>query len=76
MKDLTKIVNRHSGGLVFEAEVESESASVRLGLAAQLALKVGANLTDADLGDAYLGGADLGDANLTGANLKGADLGD
>ena len=75
MKALTKILNRFTGSLIFEAEVDGGTESIRLGLAAKLAYKGGADLRGADLRGANLYGADLRGANLRGANLYGADLG-
>ena len=81
---ITKIVNRFSGSVIFEAEVDGATASIRLGLAARLAARAGANLVEADLTQADLTRADLARAdltranltrtNLTGANLTGANL--
>jgi hypothetical protein len=87
-----EIKNRFSNAVQVVAEIEcneSESYSVKLGLAVKWAFKTGAylgganlrganlrgaNLRGADFGGAYLGGADLRSADLRGANLRGADL--
>ena len=87
-----EIKNRFSNAVQVVAEIEcneSESYSVKLGLAVKLAFKTGAylgganlrgadlrgaNLRGADFGGAYLGGADLRSADLRGANLRSADL--
>ena len=77
-----EIKSRLTGAVQFTANIEcdeSESYSIKLGLAVRWAFKTGANLRDAylggaDLGGAYLGGADLGGANLGGANLGGLIL--
>ena len=69
MKALTKILNRFTGSLIFEAEVDGGTESIRLGLAAKLAYKGGADLRGADLRGANLYGADLGGANL-GEDVK------
>jgi hypothetical protein len=74
LKALTKILNRFTGSLIFEAEVDGGTESIRLGLAAKRAYKGGADLRGADLRGANLYGADLRGANLRGANLRGADL--
>jgi len=68
-----QIQTRLGGKLLFEAEAPS------IKVALELALKSGADLSNADLSgadlrDANLSGADLRDANLSGANLSGADL--
>ena len=63
-----EIKNRFSNAVQVVAEIEcneSESYSVKLGLAVKWAFKTGA----------YLGGANLRGADLRGANLRGADLG-
>jgi hypothetical protein len=88
-----EIKNRFSNAVQVVAEIEcneSESYSVKLGLAVKWAFKTGAylgganlrganlrgaNLRGADFGGAYLGGADLRSADLRGANLRGADFG-
>jgi hypothetical protein len=87
-----EIKNRFSNAVQVVAEIEcneSESYSVKLGLAVKWAFKTGAylgganlrgadlrgaNLRGADFGGAYLGGADLRSADLRGANLRSADL--
>jgi uncharacterized protein YjbI with pentapeptide repeats len=71
---LTQIKNHFSGSLIFEAEVDGETASIRLGLVARLALKTGANLRGANLRGANLREANLCEANLYGADLRGANL--
>jgi hypothetical protein len=68
------IKNRWTGGVIFTAEIEeseNSSYSLRLGLAARVAVGTKSNLRDADLS-----GANLRDANLRGANLRGAYLSD
>jgi uncharacterized protein YjbI with pentapeptide repeats len=77
-----EVKSRFTGAVQFTAEIEcdeSESYSVKLGLAIRWAFKTGAdlggaNLGGANLGGAYLEGADLEGAYLGGANLGGADL--
>ena len=76
-----EVKNRFTGDVQFTAEIDtdSESNSVRLGLAVKWARSSGADLSgaylrDADLRGAYLSGADLSGANLRDANLSGADL--
>ena len=71
---ITKIVNRFSGSVIFEAEVDGATASIRLGLAARLAARAGANLVEADLTQADLTRADLARADLTQANLTRTNL--
>ena len=56
---LTKILNRIDGSLIFEAKVDGETESIRLGLAARLKFQKD---------------ADLRYANLRYANLQDADL--
>ena len=78
------IHNRWTGNVIVTAEIdcdESASASVKLGLAVRWAVKVRADLTDANLAraylaDAYLARANLADADLTDANLARAYLAD
>jgi len=83
-----EIKNRFTGAAQIIAEIDcAEDArwTIKLGMAAQAAVKGranltgadlgGANLRDADLKGAYLGGADLRDADLKSAYLGGADLG-
>jgi uncharacterized protein YjbI with pentapeptide repeats len=65
-------LDRFTGSVIFEAEVEGETASIRLGLAAKLAYQKKADLRGADLYEANLCGADLYEANLCGADLYGA----
>ena len=69
---LFAIRHRFTGAVLFEAELSDEfetaPASVRLGAAAELALKSGASLYDANLR-----GASLYGANLRGADLSGVD---
>ena len=79
MPILTKILNRFTGSLIFEAEVEGSSESIRLGLVLKLAYNAKAdlrraNLLGADLSRANLSRADLSGANLSRANLQEADL--
>jgi len=78
---LTKILNRIDGSLIFEAKVDGETESIRLGLAARLKFQKDAdlryaNLRYANLQDADLRYADLQYANLQDANLQDADLQD
>ena len=73
-KILTKILNRFNGALIFEAEVNGETESIRLGLAVKLAISAKANLYAANLGSANLESADLRWANLESADLESADL--
>ena len=75
-----QIKSRFTGTVLFEHDCEGNS--VRLTL--ELAIKIGANLIDAnliganligaDLSGAYLSGANLSRAYLIGADLSGADL--
>ena len=74
-----EIKNRFTGAVQFTAEIdcdESESISVKVGLAVKWAIKRGANLSGAYLSGAYLSRADLSGANLSGAYLSRADLSD
>ena len=88
-KEIVNILNRFTGAVMFSAEIEckpDELPSIKLGLAVKVAVKSGADLSDANLGRAYLSGADLSRAdlsgaylsraNLSGANLSGANLTD
>ena len=81
------VLNRFSGQVQFTADIdckESESKSIKLGLAVGWAIKNDANLggaylreanlREANLGGAYLREANLGGANLGGAYLRGANL--
>jgi hypothetical protein len=73
-----EIKNRFTRAVQVTAEIEcdeSESYSVKLGLAVQWAIKSGANLAGANLVSANLSGANLASANLYGANLASANLG-
>jgi uncharacterized protein YjbI with pentapeptide repeats len=78
-----EVKSRFAGAVQFTADIncdESESYSVKLGLAVRWAFKTGADLRGADLrganlGSAYLRGANLGGADLGSADLGGADLG-
>ena len=66
------VTNRFSGEVQFTAEIdckESESTSIKLGLAVKWAIKAGANLAGANLD-----GANLARANLDGAYLARANL--
>ena len=74
MKVLTKILNRFTGALIFEAEVDGETESIRMGLTVQLAYKSGVNLSGANLSRANLSRATLSGANLSGASLSRANL--
>ena len=74
MGTLTKILNRFSGELIFKAEVEGATETIRLRLAVGLACKAGASLAGANLAGANLAGANLAGANLARANLAGANL--
>ena len=74
MKVLTQIKSWFSGNVIFEAEVEGNSESGRLGLAVKLAFRAGADLKGAVLRNADLRGADLTGAVLRDADLTGADL--
>ena len=60
-----QIKSRFTAAVLFEHDCENNSLRITL----ELAIKSGA-----DLSDAYLSRADLSDANLSGANLIGADL--
>ena len=71
------IHNRWTGNVIVTAEIdcdESASASVKLGLAVRWAVKVRADLTDANLARANLADANLARAYLAGANLTRANL--
>ena len=71
------IHNRWTGNVIVTAEIdcdESASASVKLGLAVRWAVKVRADLTDANLARANLARANLAGACLARANLAGACL--
>ena len=63
-----QIKNRFDSSVIFECEAES------FGIAVELAIKAGANLSRANLSRADLSGADLSRANLSGANLSRANL--
>ena len=70
---LYSIKHRLDGSILFEIECNSFRLCVKK------AVKVGANLTNADLSSAnlagtYLSGVNLTDANLSGTNLACADL--
>ena len=72
-----EIKSRCSGAVIFTAYIEadeSDSASIKLGLAVRVAVKARANLRGANLRGAYLSGAYLIDAHLIDANLRGANL--
>jgi hypothetical protein len=69
-----QILNRWSLSVVFEAEVNSDSPRLALGLAVKLAFSQSINLSGADLSGANLSGANLSGANLRSANLSGANL--
>jgi hypothetical protein len=66
-----EIKHRETGAVLFSADLSAKhdgaSASVRLGVAAKLAVKAGADLAGADLAGADLTGAYLARANLAGA---------
>jgi hypothetical protein len=71
------IKSRWTGAVVFTAEIDStenEAASIKLGLAVRVAVKLKANLRGANLSGADLSEADLRWANLRGADLSGAKL--
>ncbi len=73
-----EVKSRFTGAVQFTANIEcneSESYSVKLGLAVTWAFKTGADLRGANLGNANLGNANLGNANLRGAYLGNANLG-
>ena len=74
LKALTQIKSWFSGNVIFEAEIEGGSESIRLGLAVKMAFGARADLTGAALTGAVLMGADLTGAALTGADLTGAVL--
>jgi hypothetical protein len=72
-----EVKSRITGAVQFTADIkcdESESYSVKMGLAVRWAFKAGANLAGANLAGAYLGGANLEGAYLRGAYLAGAYL--
>jgi hypothetical protein len=76
------IKHRWTGAVVFTAEIDAtddRAISIKLGLAVQVAVKAGAdlsgaNLSRADLSRANLSGADLSGADLSEANLSGAPI--
>ena len=68
MLKLFEIKNLFTGEVLFSAECES------LKICVELAVKGGANLSNADLRNANLHNADLSNANLHNANLYNADL--
>jgi len=71
------VLNRFSGEVQFTADIdceESDSRSVKLGLAVRWAFNNKADLSGATLTEADLRGADLSGAALRGADLSGADL--
>ena len=71
------IINRWTGDVIFEAEIECKataSEGFKLGLSVRAAVKARANLADANLTGANLARANLAGANLTHANLTGATL--
>ena len=74
MKALTQIKSWFSGNVIFEAEIEGGSESIRLGLAVKMAFGARADLTGAALTGAVLMGADLTGAVLRRADLTGAVL--
>jgi uncharacterized protein YjbI with pentapeptide repeats len=72
-----EVKNRLTGSVQFTADIqcdETESYSVKLGLAIKWGFDNSAYLGGANLGGAYLGGAYLEGANLEGAYLGGANL--
>lgn len=78
---LTQIKNIFSGAVSFEAEVDGETESIRLGRLVKLAYERNTNLEDvnlrhANLRHANLEGAKLEGSDLRGAKLEGAKLGD
>lgn len=73
--ETVKIVDRlDSNRVLFECEVSAETRGQKIGEAVKLALKAGANLTDANLAGADLAGADLDGACLARAYLFNANL--
>ena len=71
------VLSHLTSSVQFTAEIdcdESESRSIKLGLAVKWAIKNGASLNGANLNGADLNGADLNGADLNGANLNGANL--
>jgi len=71
------VTNRFTGKVQFTAEIEcaeSESTSIKLGLAVRWAVKTRAYLAGANLAGAYLARANLAGAYLARANLAGAYL--
>jgi uncharacterized protein YjbI with pentapeptide repeats len=72
-----EVKSRITGAVQFTADIkcdESESYSVKMGLAVRWAFKAGAYLAGANLEGAYLRGANLRGAYLRGAYLRGANL--
>ena len=74
-----QIKNRHTGEVIFEAEVSAVKGlavvAVKKGISLAYANLSGANLYRANLSEANLSEADLYGADLSGANLYRADLG-
>ncbi len=71
------IPSRFTGNAIFTDEIdcaENESWATKLGMAVELAVKKGANLSGANLYRANLRWANLYRANLEEANLRWADL--
>ena len=63
------------GAITVTIECDPSALSgVKIGLALRAAVKLRANLSDADLSRAYLSGANLSRADLSWANLSDADL--
>ena len=67
-----KIVNRHTGELIYETEKQTMTEAVREALAAKKSLS-GSDLRDSDLRDSDLRGSDLSYSNLRGSNLRNAE---
>ena len=71
------IKNGFTGKVQFTADIDCDEdahVGIKIGLAAQWAIKYRADLRGADLRGAYLRGTYLSGADLTGADLSGADL--
>ena len=72
-----KVLNRYSGEVQFTAEIdckETETESIKLGLAVRWAVKNKTNLQGANLQGVDLQDADLRYIDMQGVNLQGADL--
>ncbi|WP_374634000.1 pentapeptide repeat-containing protein [Ferrovibrio sp.] len=72
---IQRLVNRFTGAVLFECEVDARlTLGSRLGLAVKAALRAKADLSWADLSWANLSEANLSEADLSWADLSWADL--